>query len=202
MSKKTYDYRKQNGLCVKCGIPALNGKVHCQSCLEKEKIKKRENREFFKQMGLCPRCGKNRLFGDEKNCPECLAKMCEINSKSRQKNIDKTSSYSKDYYKKDIEKLKEKGLCRGCRKRKSAEGKTYCKICLEKKRKAKRERMGGCIERSERPSYGLCYTCGKELDRDGRVCLKCAEIMTKNLPSAHCGNDSWRRDNKIIFLKI
>ena len=54
--------------------------------------------------------------------------------------LSKTKGYCTDviditkYYKKDIARLKENGICRGCRKRKVVPGKTYCAICLEKKR--------------------------------------------------------------------
>lgn len=199
MSKTTYENRKSKGLCVKCGkAQAIQGKVMCTECAEKQKIYQREIREFFKNMGLCPRCGKNKLFGDEKECPECSAMMYELNRKSR----ERRNVTAMDYYRKDIQRLKEQGLCRSCRKRKVAEGHTYCSVCLVKHRERSREyarkksRIG--LERSERPNYGLCYTCGNPLDRDGRVCRKCAEKMAKNLP-AHRDNLSWRNNNKIIF---
>lgn len=57
------------------------------------------------------------------------------------------------------------------------------------------------MERSERPNYGFCYTCGNPLDRDGRVCKKCAEMMKKNLP-ADRDNEAWRNDNNLIFGKV
>lgn len=152
----------------------------------------------MRNIGLCPRCGKNKLFGDEKECPECTATMYEINQRSRKRR----NVTAMDYYRKDIARLKEQGLCRGCRKRKVAEGHTYCPICLAKKReqgkeyRRKKDKIG--LERSERPNYGFCCTCGESLDREGRICKKCAEIMTKNLPKKS-DNLAWREDNKLIF---
>ena len=33
-------------------------------------------RHYYQSIGRCPRChGKNKLLGDEKNCPECRAKL-------------------------------------------------------------------------------------------------------------------------------
>lgn len=107
-----------------------------------------------------------------------------------------------NYYRKEIVRLKEQGLCRGCRKRKATDGHTYCSICLAKKReqgkedRRKKDKIG--LERSERPNYGFCYTCGKPLDREGRVCKGCAEVMTANLPKDR-DNSAWRNDNKLIF---
>lgn len=199
MSKTTYENRKLKGLCVKCGkVQAVKGKAMCTDCAEKQKIFQRETREYFKNLGFCPRCGKNKLFGDEKECPECLAMMYELNRKSKERrNIS-----AKDYYRKDIQRLKDNGLCRGCRTRKATEGHTYCQICLIKHRergkeyRRKTDKIG--LERTERPNYGFCYTCGNKLDRDGRVCQKCADKMAKNLPEQR-DNLSWRNNNKIIF---
>lgn len=199
MSKTTYMRRKSEGLCVKCGkAQAIQGKVMCADCAEKQKIYQRETREYFKNIGICPRCGKNKLFGDEKECPECCAMMYELNRKSR----ERRNITAIDYYRKDIKRLKEQGLCRSCRTRKVAEGKTYCKNCLiehrerNKEYRRKKDRVG--LERSERPNYGLCYTCGDPLDRDGRICQKCADKMAKNLPTQR-NNMLWRNDNKFIF---
>lgn len=173
----------------------------CEKCAEKQKIYQRENRAYFRSLGLCPRCGKNKLFGDEKECPECVAMMYELNRKSREKgNFD-----AKEYYRKDIKMLKEKGLCRRCRNRKVADGHTYCQICLEKHREEGRKRRNiksnDGISRSERVSYGLCYFCGVKIDSGKKICQKCTEIMVKNLPEKHSDNKSWRSDNQIVFIK-
>lgn len=170
----------------------------CAECAEQQKIYQQKTREYLRNLGLCPRCGKNKLFGDEKECPECTAMMYEINQRSRKRrNIT-----AMDYYRKDIKRLKEQGLCRSCRKRKAAEGHTYCLVCLANHRKKSREyrknkgKTG--LERSERPDYGFCYTCGEPLDRDGRICKKCADTMTANLPKNR-NNKIWKNDNKLIF---
>ena len=201
MSKYTYERRKQEGLCTRCGKVLTNDKKMCEECLEKEKVKTRETREFYKSLGLCPRCGRNKLFGSEKQCPECSAKMYESNRKSR----EKRNLNLKEYYKKDIKELKENGLCRSCRKRKVAEGHTYCPICLAKHREYGRKRRmvnsKSGIGRSERPNYGLCYFCGEKIDTDGRTCSRCAEIMKRNLPEKSMGNLYWRMDNKLIKKK-
>ena len=197
-TNSTYKQRKEKGLCVKCGKrPPISGKVQCQICTDKDRAYHKEARAYFLSIGLCSRCGKNKLFGEEKECPECLAKLYENNIRSRERRgID-----SKEQYKKDIQMLKEKGLCRSCRKQKAAEGHTYCRTCLEKTRersrkyRMKKEKIG--IYRSERPNYGLCYTCGNPLDRDGRICQRCSENVTKNLPVMR-DNKFWRQQNRLL----
>lgn len=56
-------------------MPATKDKVMCCECAEKQRIYRQETRKFLRNLGLCPRCGKNKLFGDEKECPECTAMM-------------------------------------------------------------------------------------------------------------------------------
>lgn len=133
MSQSTYYKRKERGVCTRCGkTKPVEGKLMCQECADEQKEYRNKNRQFFRENNLCVRCGKNKVFGDEKECPECLAYMAEVNKKSREKHGGNSS-----YYQKDIARLKENGICRGCRKRKVVPGKTYCEICLEKKKNKK-----------------------------------------------------------------
>lgn len=198
-NKAEYNRRKEQGICVICGKEkAGDGKVACEKCLENRRNYQRETRKFFRKMKICPRCAKNKLFGEEKTCPECLAQ----NIIMRKKTCIKKDKTNMDYFNERQETLKELGLCRtGCG-RKRAEGKTYCETCLVKHREASRERSRrksrDGLSRSERPNYGLCYTCGDQLDRDGRICSKCAEKMTLNLPKVH-DNKNWRKQNANLF---
>ena len=201
MSKMTYNKRKELGLCVNCGKEKPKDNfVCCEKCKEKQKIYQRETREYYRSLGICSRCGKNKLFGNEKECLECSAKMYEVNMRSREKRNFDTS----EWYKKDIAILKEKGLCRSCRKKQVKEGHTYCEVCLIKKRERAREyrakNTNSGISRSERPSYGLCYFCGDKIDREGKVCVSCANRVTNNF-SRNGNNEYWRIENKIIFCK-
>ena len=42
-------------------------------------------RHYYQSIGRCPRChGKNKLEGNEKNCPECRAKLWEYGIKYRE----------------------------------------------------------------------------------------------------------------------
>lgn len=75
--KKLYNYRRENGLCPKCGKPLDRKGFYCEECRKKQTTYSRETRELCRQFKICPECRKNKLVGDEKICPECLANKAE-----------------------------------------------------------------------------------------------------------------------------
>lgn len=180
--KELYRSRKAKGLCVKCGkVPPRENRVMCAECAEKERKYENESRAFCRSVGICPVCQKNKLFGDERNCPECRAKNYarNLNKPNIVRHINTT------HYKRKTE-----GLCIKCGERPPVFGRVSCSYCLIKEQqrakdyRAKKSKTG--VPRYERVSYGLCYTCGEKIDRDGRVCQKCADKMTKNLGDRNC----------------
>ena len=177
---------------------ARQGKTMCAECAEKGKKYQHENRKWAKSHGLCPRCMKNRLMGEERICPECLADAAIRNKKSREKNYGSNHNY----YVMDIARLKERGICRGCRKNKVAEGHTYCSGCLAKKRIRRRRdyqrETKDFIPRSERRSFNLCYRCGDILDSNKGLCQKCSVDVAKNFKGIRGTNAYWKRDNQMI----
>lgn len=196
MGKETYYRRKMEGICVLCGKEkAQKDKVCCHFCNEKTKESRRKHREFSNNHGLCPDCGKNKLFGQERRCPECLSRVYATNIKCRSKN----KSYASEYYKKDILRLKFNGVCRGCRKKSVMPGHTYCENCLIKKRNKKNSDVN--IPRSERYYYGMCYICGGLLDGEKKLCNKCSKRLANNFPKERPKNIYWLNDNKIAFNK-
>ena len=77
-TKLIYDKYKKDNRCRNCGKELSTdriGKSLCEKCSDKHTKYITENAVFFKAHNLCPRCGQNRLFGNEKNCPECRAKI-------------------------------------------------------------------------------------------------------------------------------
>ena len=201
MSKTTYDRRKEQGICVLCGKEKpKEGYVCCEQCKEKQKIYQRETREYYRNLGICTRCGKNKLFGEEKECPECVAKMYELNLKYKENG---KFDY-REWRRKHMVSLKEKGLCVSCGRSKAKEGRASCEYCLIKNRERSREyrmkKNETGISRSERASYGLCYFCGKEIGGNGRICKNCSEKAIVKLPKKN-QNEIWKNQNKILFKK-
>jgi len=194
---RQYRSRTDNGLCPKCGNVLDREGHYCSACLEKFNEYHRGNKKFYREHHICTECGKVAVFGDDKICPECRAKM---NNRRKpltddQKNV--TERNSKKQQKSLYQKRKEKGICTRCGKRKASPGKTKCGICLSKD--AEMHRMSR-ISKVERKNYGFCYICGELLDRDGGICRKCAETVTANLPKD--GDDvTCRNDNKLVFGK-
>ena len=132
--KERYRQRKEHGLCTRCGKPAMTNKTLCKECAEKNKNKYREDREFFKTLGLCPKCGKNKLFGSEKTCPECLAYAEKINAKCAIKTAGSKEAYNKQVYQKARQRYDEQNLCVMCKIRQRVKGHVHCEECLEKRR--------------------------------------------------------------------
>lgn len=199
MTKEQYYNYKQQGLCVRgCGRKAVAGKTMCDACAEKGRQYQRENREWARERGLCPRCMKNKLFGDEKICVECLADASIINRRNREKRYGSEH----EYYIMDITRLKENGICRGCRKQKVVTGHTYCMSCLikkrEKSRRARQNETKNFIPRSERRSFNLCYNCGNPLDTDKGLCQKCSIAKAKNFKGIRSTNAYWKAENQLI----
>lgn len=200
-----YARRKSKNLCVKCGKrPPREGRVLCKECADKDNARRKEDVKWYKERHICYKCGKERVYGDEKICPECLVKAYISNKKSREK------IYGSDhnFYVVNIAKLKEQGLCRSCQTRKVAEGHTYCPECLAKqnarsKKRRERERLNKVgIDRSERPSYGLCYTCGQPLDDpEKRLCAECCRKAGHKFDGHRNKNrnKAWQQSNQLVF---
>lgn len=87
-SKRIYHFRKQNGLCVKCGEKLDRKGTRCKTCADydneyskryyydKGKYKKEETYNHRKKYNMCPRCGKRHTYTDEQFilCNECREK--------------------------------------------------------------------------------------------------------------------------------
>lgn len=74
-----YDWKKANGICVKCNRPAQDGKTLCKFCSAKENLRgrkaynKKSGGMTLSEMGLCHWC---RTPTDGAwYCPDCKAKV-------------------------------------------------------------------------------------------------------------------------------
>lgn len=194
--KERYQDLKDRGICVYCKTaPAEDGKTTCRVCREKQRKQTAEKRAALRKLGICTECGSRRVYGDEKICPECAARKYASNLKQK-RDPEKEHQYHKERQK----KLKEKGICVKCGKRKAEDGKTRCGICNALERQRVKKYRGQGIDRSERPAYGMCYFCGKQIS-SGKICLECAERVTKNLPEEN-NNKVWRMYEKARISQI
>lgn len=85
---------------------------------------------YYKSIGYCPRCrGKNKLMGDEKNCPECRAKSY---AQYLKRDKEKAREYLREWNKRKYHERKEQGICVRCGKRKAQHGIVRCALCNAK----------------------------------------------------------------------
>ena len=146
----------------------------------------RETRAFYKSIGLCPRCGKNRVTGDEKNCPECRAKSAEYQKKWREKHLDEYNQKQNVSHRSLYQKRKEAGLCTRCGKRPHLYNNQFCGVCREKRRTyvSGKRLQSKKLTRNERLEHGLCYFCGAEPLPGFKTCEKHHKIFAQNANQA------------------
>ena len=202
MNPKTRQKRLDMGVCIGCGaVLDTDGKM-CSKCREKASRDSMKEYWYYQNAGICPICKKEKLFGDEKACPECRSRRANTMAQNREKNRQKINQIAKISHKKAYYSRKDAGICTRCGKKIAYNGHSFCMECLVKKKiynqtVSAKKNGGSLILRNERPSYGKCYFCGADID-SGRICGKCKERVTNNLPNDRGGNDVWRRDNKLI----
>lgn len=155
--------------------------------------------QWYKDMGICCQCGCKKAAPKRIRCEECLASNAESAKKRREKWEESERKKDNEVRKKARNKRKEEGNCIFCGKPKTASSTCFCIDCRIKNRRRNERRKQG-IDRNSRASYGLCYICGKSLDRSGKLCSICSERATNNLPKMRY-NTKWKIDNNLIFKK-
>lgn len=175
---------KEKGLCTMCHNKLDRVGIYCTGCLVKERERHKKDRIWYLQNGICPMCRKVKLFGNEKTCPECLAKNY---SSVQKRDKEKTKEYEEKYKKrrKEIrEQYTEKGICYNCRKRKIEPGKVRCRICLDKNSESHRKKHIPIREKGI--AEGLCYQCVKNKATNGKLCKGCYDKAVSEL-------EKWRK---------
>lgn len=195
-----YRSRKDNGFCPRCGKPLDRDGHYCSLCLEKNRIYRQENRDFFRENHLCTECGKNKVPDGERICPECRAKRMswiKITEEQKIRYALRFRSQQKNLYQQRV----EGGICTRCGKRKALSGKKKCGICLEKDAEVhRRKRMEKGNIRTFRAENHLCYFCGNEIDLpSGNICSKCQEKFIENGRKYGRKNTYWKEQNRLIF---
>lgn len=135
--KELYEKRKANNQCTNCGavLRGRRGKTLCYKCSDTHLKYLNASIIFYKEYGLCPRCGKNKLFGSEKNCPECRAQQTNYRNKIIKENPEyrenvRKNSKERYYYR------KENHLCVDCGTPLEDENYVACKRCRIKRSQA------------------------------------------------------------------
>lgn len=179
--KTLYRKRVAQGLCGKCGKPLDRKGSICISCNEKHKKYENESRKWYKEHGICPICGKNKILGEEKNCPECRAKKAEWTQKTREQDRQKSNEYHNRAQNRRYHELIDAGICPNCKKRPAENGMRMCSICHAKLLEQRRIRTGYYAKpkKSERYTLGLCTFCDNPIKPGYKVCethyQKCLE---------------------------
>lgn len=132
--RKLREKRKQLHLCTRCGKPTDGVHTNCDVCRNYAK----EARDSYIQYGICSRCHKEKIYGDEKMCPECRADRAIINAKYRNSHREDINRRERELHKIHYEERKAQGICTRCGKNKASEGKFTCGQCREKNNQEKR----------------------------------------------------------------
>ena len=134
--QEIYRFRKESGLCTKCGKrPPVDGQTLCKECRDYKIRYRCKERDFYKSLGYCTVCHKERIGKDEMTCPTCRAKTAISREKSVQKAKNEgrlCESMNKAYRKAHYDALKSVGLCVRCQKRRSVSGRVLCPMCADK----------------------------------------------------------------------
>jgi hypothetical protein len=113
-----YQWYKEHHICVRCHHhEAVNGKVTCLDCREKEREvdrqrkqkalanetpehkaervrKVRERVERLKAQGVCIWCGKHKALSGKQHCLECGIKRRRVNRESKRRKANKSAGIS------------------------------------------------------------------------------------------------------------
>lgn len=99
--------RKEAGLCPRCGKPTNNGRVHCEECLKKERMRYKRNKEYVErgEYGKCYICNKREAIPGKRLCEECYERNLKQFESVRQKGQETMRKSIEGYW-----KLKKAGM--------------------------------------------------------------------------------------------
>lgn len=199
MHKRYIDMRN-SGKCPRCGKLKDRQGYYCSECLAKQNLYQRETRKFLREQHICTVCRKVATYGDDKICFECRAKNNNnkkpLSEEQKVAYYEKTNARNKNTY---IIR-KEQGICTRCGLRKADNGRTKCRICLDKD--SEKHRLArDVIPRNDCVSKGMCYLCKSKIDTDKKICSSCLEKSSHKDKQIIYDrrNHIWSKDNKILF---
>ena len=170
-----------------------------------------ENYNYYKEHGICPQCGIREDAPGRVRCEICLARNAEAKSKERERETPEQRairlSKMKVYRDKIRRDNRSNGKCVWCGKKLSSYSICFCPDCRVKNQKNNNQ-IKSSITRSERPSYGICYRCGKNPVMNGKkLCRECYEQSMESLKIAQNSEKTLERrkyiraQNNLIFGK-
>lgn len=193
---KQYDFRKENGLCVRCGKPQDHDSVYCYQCTEDQRIARKRDYHNYLDHGICPVCRKNKIYVG-KRCEICAAKHTEYQIKWRENHKKNTDKYKDDKIVKQKEKRayrKEHNLCTLCGKVPPTEGYVTCANCRLKKNEQTRKYRLIAVEKPHWKTVlkeqGVCVICGKPRYKNFGLCQ---EHYEKQAEAARNSSVHWRK---------
>lgn len=194
--------RKEQGLCLKCGNPLDRDGTYCVQCRKIITDQNTETRHFMQSIGICPRCQKNKLYGDEKQCPECSANGYSLTMRSRERlGREHYNSVHREWSRNNHQKRIELGICTRCGKRKPDNGYKTCGLCRDKDRK--RKEKNNKPDRRERYKNGLCYFCDNPIKDGYKVCERHYQMNIEKLknPAVENARKKIKQDINRLFPK-
>lgn len=195
--RQRYRQLKEKGMCVECGkIRAAPGRVRCRDCLDKRNSDRRKDRAFYKSIGICQICKKEPIFGDEVLCLNCAEKKREAGRKAFQSISDEERQKRNRKGREIYQRYKQNGICPSCGKRKIAQGKARCEICLRKNADRANERRCSA-PRDVLEGLQLCGQCGKNRKLpNSKLCESCYQKSLNNLKLAEMSKKTaeWRSE--------
>lgn len=195
--RRMIERRKENNLCTNCGKPLDREGTSCIECRNKINKEVRDTRNWYQSHGICPRCRRNKLYGTEKNCPECAARAYISAMKTRDN--EKYNRKHAEWSKRTHQEMIDKGICTRCRKRNADGGYKTCEICRAKGKQYKRMKYGK-PNRQERHLQGLCYFCDNPIKQGYKVCEHHYQM---NIEKSNCQKAKEVRkdliDKKILY---
>lgn len=221
-----YNKYKINGLCTKCGKPALDGRTLCAECAEKHKVCSKEYyHKNAQKIGLkasekraaavkearkqrkCVVCLKAKADKGYSTCWRCRA---DRNDWARGRYDNETEEHREQRLKKGNERnrarkarLIEQGLCISCGKRKADKGRQMCSYCAERKNAARRDkaRQKGIIPQEMRGKGDYCKMCCKPVNNGARYCPECAEKMVQSAKRLNEYNKQQEHNTGYIYFQ-
>lgn len=180
--KKRVEYRKKNHICIRCGKKPTTDKSICDDCREKMAKYRKETREFNKKHNICTMCRHEIVYDGFATCEICRDKQKQYSEKFYSKETESKKEERKrkqaEYMRDKRAERKKQGVCVECGKKLCANSKIHC---LEHYIENKKSYTPVEIPREQRVDYGLCYTCGNEIeDRQYKLCNVCLERIRSN----------------------